>query len=101
MRMFTEVGRRVEPHGTAVGKAIMATMPIDEAREILKRSGMPGHTDTTITDPDEFAAQLAWSPSTATPSTRASRRPAYAASPSRYPTCRPDSPFQSPAPPAA
>jgi IclR family transcriptional regulator, acetate operon repressor len=61
MRMFTEVGRRVEPHCTAVGKAIMAHMPIDEVREILKRSGMPRHTDTTITDPDEFAAQLAWS----------------------------------------
>ena len=41
MRMFTEVGRRVEPHCTAVGKAIMATMPIEEVREILKRSGMP------------------------------------------------------------
>jgi IclR family transcriptional regulator, acetate operon repressor len=61
MRMFTEVGRRVEPHCTAVGKAIMATMPIEEVRQILTRSGMPGHTDTTITDPDEFAAQLAWS----------------------------------------
>ncbi len=61
MRMFTEVGRRVEPHCTAVGKAIMATMPIDEVREILKRSGMQRHTDTTVTDPDEFAAQLAWS----------------------------------------
>ena len=61
MRMFTEVGRRVEPHCTAVGKAIMATMPIEDVREILRRSGMPGHTDTTITDPDEFASQLAWS----------------------------------------
>jgi IclR family acetate operon transcriptional repressor len=61
MRMFTEVGRRVEPHCTAVGKAIMAHMPIEEVREILKRSGMPRHTETTITDPDEFAAQLAWS----------------------------------------
>jgi len=61
MRMFTEVGRRVEPHCTAVGKAIMATMAMEEVREILKRSGMPGHTDTTITDPDEFVAQLAWS----------------------------------------
>jgi IclR family acetate operon transcriptional repressor len=61
MRMFTEVGRRVEPHCTAVGKAIMATMPIVEVREILKRSGMPSHTDTTITDLDEFTAQLAFS----------------------------------------
>jgi IclR family acetate operon transcriptional repressor len=30
-------------------------------REILKRSGMQRHTDTTITDPGEFVAQLAWS----------------------------------------
>ncbi len=61
MRMFTEVGRRVEPHCTAVGKAIMATMPAEEVREILDRSGMPRHTDTTITDPDEFMASLAFS----------------------------------------
>jgi IclR family acetate operon transcriptional repressor len=61
MRMFTEVGRRVEPHCTAVGKAIMAQIPPNEVREILKRSGMPRHTDTTITDPEEFVAQLAWS----------------------------------------
>lgn len=61
MRMFTEVGRRVEPHCTAVGKAIMAHMPLDEVREILRRSGMPRHTDTTITDPDQFATQLRWS----------------------------------------
>ena len=60
MRMFTEVGRRVEPHCTAVGKAIMAHMPIDEVREILKRSGMHRHTDTTITDPERVrrAARL-------------------------------------------
>ena len=36
-------------------------MPIDEVREILKRSGMPRHTDTTITDPEQFTAQLACS----------------------------------------
>jgi len=59
MRMFTEVGRRVLPHCTAVGKAIMAGMPPEQVREILNRTGMPRHTDTTVTDPDEFARQLA------------------------------------------
>lgn len=59
MRMFTEVGRRVLPHCTAVGKAIMSEMPPGEVREILERTGMPRHTDTTITDPEEFARQLA------------------------------------------
>lgn len=61
MRMFTEVGRRVQPHCTAVGKAIMATMPFVQVREILKRSGMPSHTSSTITDPDVFLDQLAFS----------------------------------------
>jgi IclR family acetate operon transcriptional repressor len=61
MRMFTEVGRRVLPHCTAVGKAIMADMPPDEVRELLQRTGMPRHTEHTITDPEVFAEQLRWS----------------------------------------
>lgn len=61
MRMFTEVGRRVLPHCTAVGKAILAEMPPRQVREILDRTGMPRHTEHTITDPDEFAAALQWS----------------------------------------
>jgi IclR family acetate operon transcriptional repressor len=58
MRMFTEVGRRVLPHCTAVGKAIMAHLPPDEVRDILRRNGMPKHTPNTIDDPGEFAHQL-------------------------------------------
>ncbi|HET8599847.1 MAG TPA: IclR family transcriptional regulator [Segeticoccus sp.] len=60
MRMFTEVGRRVLPHCTAVGKAIMAHMPPEQVREILERTGMPKNTENTITDPDEFAKALVW-----------------------------------------
>lgn len=59
VRMFTEVGRRVLPHCTAVGKAIMAGMDEDEVRRILARTGMPRSTATTIIDPDAFIAQLA------------------------------------------
>jgi IclR family acetate operon transcriptional repressor len=58
MRMFTEVGRRVLPHCTAVGKAVMANLPPGEARDILRRTGMPKHTENTIDDPGEFAHQL-------------------------------------------
>jgi IclR family acetate operon transcriptional repressor len=58
MRMFTEVGRRVLPHCTAVGKALLATMPPDEVRRILRRTGMPTYTPNTITDPDDFAGAL-------------------------------------------
>jgi IclR family transcriptional regulator, acetate operon repressor len=49
MRMFTEVGSRVKPHATAVGKAILATKPDDEVRELLKRTGMPRRTEHTLT----------------------------------------------------
>lgn len=58
MRMFTEVGRRVLPHCTAVGKAILAELPEGQVRDLLHRTGMPQHTENTITDPDQFARQL-------------------------------------------
>lgn len=58
MRMFTEVGRRVSPHCTAVGKALLAGVPEQEVRALLQRTGMPAQTEHTITSPDEFVAQL-------------------------------------------
>jgi IclR family acetate operon transcriptional repressor len=58
MRMFTEVGRRAKPHATAVGKAILAEQPPEDVLDLLKRSGMPRRTEHTITDPDEFLADL-------------------------------------------
>ena len=58
MRMFTEPGRRVRPHCTAVGKALLAQLPPGEARALLERGGMPRFTPTTITDPDLLLAHL-------------------------------------------
>jgi IclR family acetate operon transcriptional repressor len=58
MRMFTEVGRRVLPHSTGVGKAIMAGMDPEAVQAILTRTGMPARTEHTITDPETFAAEL-------------------------------------------
>ena len=58
MRMFTEVGRRVLPHCTAVGKALLADIPPQGVRDILHRTGMPVHTANTITNPNEFAKAL-------------------------------------------
>lgn len=58
MRMFTEPGRRVRPHCTAVGKALMAELEPGEARALLERDGMPAYTPTTITDPDLLIAHL-------------------------------------------
>ncbi|WP_039739286.1 IclR family transcriptional regulator [Saccharomonospora halophila] len=59
MRMFTEVGRRLLPHGTGVGKAVLAHLPRDEARALLERTGMPAYTDHTYTDPDALLDHLA------------------------------------------
>lgn len=50
MRMFTEVGRRVWTHCTAVGKAMLAQLPAEQVEEILHRSSMPRQTIHTITD---------------------------------------------------
>jgi IclR family acetate operon transcriptional repressor len=58
MRMFTEVGRRVHLHCTGVGKALLAQLPRDTARELVERAGMPRRTARTITDPDELMAEL-------------------------------------------
>src|SRR5689334_6290520 len=51
MRMFTEVGRRVRPHATAVGKAVLAVRDDAEVLALLGRTGMPRYTEQTVTDP--------------------------------------------------
>ncbi|MFI9630292.1 IclR family transcriptional regulator [Streptomyces sp. NPDC052042] len=58
MRMFTEVGRRVLPHSTGVGKALLAHTPPEEVRALLARTGMPAATEKTITSPDAFLEAL-------------------------------------------
>lgn len=58
MRMFTEVGRRVRPHCTGVGKALLAQLPEAVAREVIARVGMPAYTPNTITDPTVLLKEL-------------------------------------------
>lgn len=59
MRMFTEVGRRVDLHCTGVGKALLAQLPPATALEIVRQTGMPARTQHSITDPDELMEALA------------------------------------------
>jgi IclR family acetate operon transcriptional repressor len=63
MRMFTEVGRRVEAHCTAVGKAMLAAGSEEEARSVLGASSVGSvltrHTAHTITDVGELMEQVA------------------------------------------
>ncbi|MFD0900303.1 IclR family transcriptional regulator [Actinomadura sediminis] len=59
MRMFTEVGRRVLPHCTGVGKALLSQLPERRVREVLGRTGMPARTPNTFTDADALVLELA------------------------------------------
>jgi IclR family acetate operon transcriptional repressor len=59
MRMFTEVGRRLLPHGTGVGKAMLAHLPTDDVAALLSRTGMPSYTEHTFTDQDALLRELA------------------------------------------
>ena len=58
MRMFTEVGRRVPAHCTAVGKALIAQLAAEEVEGIVLRRGMPAQTENTITTPEQLADEL-------------------------------------------
>ncbi|PRY02666.1 IclR family transcriptional regulator [Allonocardiopsis opalescens] len=59
LRMFTEVGRRVLPHCTAVGKVLLAERTDAECAALLRRTGLPRHTASTITEPAAMLAELA------------------------------------------
>lgn len=58
MRMFTEVGRRLLPHTTAVGKALLAFRPRADVERMIARTGLPPHTPRTITTREAFIAEL-------------------------------------------
>jgi len=58
VRMFTEVGRRVHPHTSGVGKVVLAFRPRGEVEALLARTGLPSRTPRTITDPARFLAEL-------------------------------------------
>ncbi|MED7926447.1 IclR family transcriptional regulator [Nonomuraea sp. LP-02] len=59
LRMFAEVGRRVLPHSTAVGKVLLAGRPPQEAVAVFERTGMPRRTPNTITEIEPMLAELA------------------------------------------
>jgi IclR family acetate operon transcriptional repressor len=58
MRMFTEVGRRVELHCTGVGKALLAHLDAAQTSAIVRRVGMPAHTQHTLTTEAALADAL-------------------------------------------
>ncbi len=58
MRMFTEVGRRVDAHATAVGKAVLAGMPPEAVTQLLSRTTMQPKTERTITTVEAMQEEL-------------------------------------------
>jgi Transcriptional regulator len=56
--IFAEVGRRVPPHCTAVGKVLLGQLPDWRVQETLERTGLPRLTPRTITDLSSFMKQL-------------------------------------------
>jgi len=58
VRMFTEVGRRVHPHTSGVGKVVLAFRPRAEVEALLARSGLPPRTPRTIVDRSRLLAEL-------------------------------------------
>ncbi|MET0199665.1 IclR family transcriptional regulator [Rhodococcus sp. RS1C4] len=59
MRMFNEVGQRVLPHSTGVGKALLSQLPDDEVRALVSRTGMAPRTVNTLNSLDALLADLA------------------------------------------
>ncbi|MCX5406497.1 IclR family transcriptional regulator [Streptomyces sp. NBC_00335] len=57
-RASSRVGARIPLHATAIGKAVLAHLPPEEAEDILRATGMPALTRRTLTDREGLAAEL-------------------------------------------
>lgn len=58
IRMYSQIGRRVPLHSTAVGKAILAHLAWPEAQRLLERKGLTRFTPRTVTDWSTLAEHL-------------------------------------------
>jgi len=61
IRFDAALGRREMPHCSAVGKAMLAAMPREEAQRILERSPLPKRTPRTVTAVPLLMKELALS----------------------------------------
>lgn len=58
MRMFNEVGQRVLPHSTGVGKALLSQLDDEAVRALVARTGLAPRTAKTLTTLDSLLADL-------------------------------------------
>ena len=59
IRFDAALGRRELPHCSAVGKALLAARPAEDARAILRRTGLARRTPKTITNMGALMSELA------------------------------------------
>ena len=58
VRFASYLGQREYPHCTSAGKALLSTLPPEQARALAVEAGMPTRTGRTITDPDDLLRDL-------------------------------------------
>jgi IclR family acetate operon transcriptional repressor len=58
VRFAASLGKREHLHSSAVGKAMLATLPVSAVRAIVDEAGLPSKTSRTITDVDALLGEL-------------------------------------------
>ncbi|MDA8235662.1 MAG: IclR family transcriptional regulator [Clostridia bacterium] len=58
IRIVSAQGMRLPAHCTGVGKALLAYLPANEFKRIVKTKGLPRYTKNTITDPQVLEKEL-------------------------------------------
>lgn len=58
IRIASFLGLQELPHATGVGKAILATLTLDEVREIVAKNGLPLRTPNTLRDIDTLLIEM-------------------------------------------
>jgi IclR family acetate operon transcriptional repressor len=58
IRFHAPLGQREQPHATAAGKAILASLNDVDVRALLAEAGMARHTPKTLTDIDTLLSEL-------------------------------------------
>ena len=58
VRFAASLGKREHLHSSAVGKAMLSTLPVSAVREIVDEAGLPSKTGRTITDVDALLGEL-------------------------------------------
>lgn len=58
IRMYSRVGKKVQPYCTAIGKVLLASMPKDDLLKYLEGVELIKYTDNTITDKESLLLEL-------------------------------------------